>query len=76
MIAYHQAGCIVEYLLQHYGVEKFKQLWQQGFDHFNEIYGVSFSRMEADIQATAERDFPKAPAIDWTIFSVGVCEWK
>jgi hypothetical protein len=71
MIAYHQAGCIVEYLLKHYGVEKFRALWQQGFDHFDEIYGTSFSRMDADIQATAQRDYPKPPDIDWKTFSVG-----
>jgi hypothetical protein len=71
MIAYHQAGCIVEYLLHHYGVEKFKELWQQGFDRFDVIYGVSFSRIEADIQATVERDFPKAPPINWKVFSIG-----
>ena len=71
MIAYHQAGCMVEYLLKNYGVEKFSNLWQQGFYNFNEIYGISFSRMEADIKATAERDFPKPPDIDWKSFSVG-----
>ena len=71
MIAYHQAGCMVEYLLRKYGVEKFRDLWQQGFYNFNKIYGTSFSRMEADIKATAERDYPKPPNIDWKAFSVG-----
>jgi hypothetical protein len=71
MIAYHQAGCMVEYLLRKYGVDKFRDLWQQGFYNFNKIYGTSFSPIEADIKATAERDYPKPPTIDWKSFSVG-----
>jgi hypothetical protein len=71
LIAYHQAGCIVEYLVRKYGVEKFRDLWQQGFYHFNQIYGTTFSLMEADIKATAERDYPRPPKIDWKAFSVG-----
>jgi hypothetical protein len=71
MITYHQAGWMVGYLLKHYGVGKLRDLWQQGLFHFNAIYGTSFSHMEADIKAAAERDYPKAPEIDWTSFSVG-----
>jgi hypothetical protein len=71
MIAYHQAGCMVEYLLRKYGVEKFRDLWQQGFYHFQDIYGASFSRVETEIKATAQRDCPRPPTIDWKVFSVG-----
>jgi hypothetical protein len=71
MIAYHQAGCMVEYMLRNYGVEKFRALWQQGFYNFNKIYGTPFSRMEADIKANAERDCPTAPDIVWKKFSEG-----
>jgi hypothetical protein len=71
MIAYHQAAWMVEYLLRKYGVEKFRDLWQQGFHNFDKIYGTSFSRIEPDIMATAERDYPKPPNIDWKAFSVG-----
>jgi hypothetical protein len=71
MITYHQAGWMVGYLLKHYGVGKLRDLWQQGLFHFNAICGTSFSHMEADIKAAAERDYPKAPEIDWTSFSVG-----
>lgn len=71
MIAYHQAGCMVEYLLRKYGVEKFRDLWRQGFDHFPDIYGTSFSTVEAEIKSTAERDYPTPPKIDWKVFSVG-----
>jgi hypothetical protein len=71
MIAYHQGGWMIGYLLQHYGVEKLRDLWQQGLDHSKTIYGASFSQLEGDIQAAAARDFPKAPEIDWRSFEVG-----
>jgi hypothetical protein len=71
MITYHQAGWMAGYLLGHYGVEKVRELWQQGIYHSNEIYGTPFSQVEADIKAAAERDYPKAPDIDWKSFEVG-----
>lgn len=40
MIAYHQAACIVQYLLANYDVEKFKYLWKQGFASFEKIYSM------------------------------------
>jgi hypothetical protein len=71
MIAYHQAGCMVEYLLKFYGIEKVWELWQQGFYSFDKIYGTSFPKMEADIKKEAEKDYPTAPNIDWKTFSMG-----
>jgi hypothetical protein len=71
MVTYHQAGWMAGYLLGHYGVEKVRELWQQGIYHSNEIYGTPFSQVEADIKAAAERDYAKAPDIDWKSFEVG-----
>jgi hypothetical protein len=71
MIAYHQSAYLVQYLLQHYGVEKFRNLWQQGFNNFQPIYGVTFSEVVKDTDMTVKRDYPTAPDIDWKKFSVG-----
>lgn len=71
MITYHQAGWMAGYLLGHYGVEKLKELWQEGIYHSKEIYGRSFAQVEAEIEAAAERDYPKAPEINWKSFEVG-----
>jgi hypothetical protein len=71
MIAYHQSAYLVQYLLKHYGVEKFRNLWQQGFNSFQSIYGVTFSEVVKDIDITAKRDYPTAPDIVWKKFSVG-----
>ena len=39
--------------------------------HSKEIYERLFSQVEAEIKAAAERDYPKAPDIDWKSFEVG-----
>ena len=49
MISYHQSAHIVEFLLTNYGIEKFKELWKKGFCFFEEIYTISFSQMEIEI---------------------------
>jgi hypothetical protein len=71
MIAYHQSAFLVQYLLKQYSVEKFRNLWQQGFNSFQPIYGVTFSDVVRDIDITAKRDYPTAPDIVWKKFSEG-----
>jgi hypothetical protein len=71
MIAYHQAAYMVQYLLSNYGVEKFEDLWLQGFANFNKIYGTPFTKVEISIASTAKHDYPIAPAIVWKTFSEG-----
>jgi hypothetical protein len=71
MIAYHQAAFIVQYLLNKYGVEKFKDLWSQGFDAFEKIYNIPFSQVKAHISTKAKQDYPSAPSINWNTFQVG-----
>jgi hypothetical protein len=73
MIAYHQCGFISQYLLANYGVEKFKELWTQGFENFEKIYGLPFAKVKLSIDSTAKHDYPTAPPIDWKVFSIG-CE--
>src|SRR5215218_10147926 len=68
MIAYHQAAYIVQYLLNQYGVAKFKELWTQGFDQFERIYGMSFQQAKTNMDKIAKQDYPAAPAIDWSSF--------
>jgi hypothetical protein len=71
MIAYHQSAFMVQYLLSNYGVEKFKDLWTQGFANFEKIYGAPFTKVEIGIDNTAKHDYPNAPGIVWKTFSEG-----
>ena len=71
MIAYHQAAYIAQYLLNKYGVEKFKQLWTRGFDQFERIYGIRFQQAQRDMDTLVKQNYPTAPAIDWNSFQKG-----
>jgi hypothetical protein len=71
MIAYHQAAYIVQFLLTTYGVNKFKDLWIQGFNQFDQIYGIPFQQAKTQMDGIAERHYPVAPDIDWTNFEKG-----
>ncbi len=70
MVAYHQSAYIVQYLLSRYGVEKFKNLWIEGYPNFAKIYGVSFNQIQADINQV-QKDISAVPLIDWNTFQQG-----
>ncbi|MBO0354539.1 hypothetical protein J0656_10975 [Muricauda ruestringensis] len=71
MIAYHQSGYIVQYLLEHYSIGQFKQLWTDGFEKFEEIYGFSYAKIEDDLQKAVMLKYSETPNIDWEKFSKG-----
>jgi Peptidase MA superfamily len=71
MVAYHQSACIVQFLLNHYSINKFIELWKTGFVHFQEIYHFPFSKILAGINETALVHYPEAPLINWEIFKKG-----
>ena len=71
MIGYHQSAHAVEYLLNNYNIEQFKQLWTQGFDSFESIYGISFSKAKADLEKALLKKYPSAPDINWKSFKEG-----
>ncbi len=48
VIAYIQSAGVFKYLYEHYGVEKMKRLWVEGFENFNAIYGFSTKQLEKD----------------------------
>jgi hypothetical protein len=46
--AYPQAGSLVKYLYEKYGIEKFKTLWQKGSGSIEKIYGKSLAEIEKE----------------------------
>jgi hypothetical protein len=71
MIGYHQSAYLVEYLLNNYNIEQFKQFWAQGFDSFESIYNISVSKAKADLEQVLLKKYPSAPDIDWETFKEG-----
>lgn len=71
MVSYHQSAYVVQYLLENYTLEQFKKLWTEGFEKFEEIYGLSYPKMESDLKKVVVEKYPKVPEIDWEKFSKG-----
>ncbi len=71
MIAYHQSAAIVEYLLNNYETEKFKELWVTGFSQFKQIYGLEFSELKNNLEKSLLEKYPTKPNIDWESFKEG-----
>ena len=71
MVSYHQSAHIVEYLITNYGLDKFKELWREGFNSFEKIYSISFTKMEEMINKKIIEDHPTVVSIEWDVFSEG-----
>jgi hypothetical protein len=71
MIGYHQSAYLVKYLLNNYNIEQFEKLWTQGFDSFESIYGIRFSKAKADLEKALLKKYPSVPDIDWETFKEG-----
>ena len=46
VIAYLQSAGYFKYLYETYGVEKMKKLWNDGFDSFESIYGITIEELD------------------------------
>lgn len=71
MISYHQSAYVAQYLLEHYGIEKFSALWQGGFTSFEEVYEMPFSEMELRINSDLQEKVPNVVEVDWERFKKG-----
>jgi len=49
MIAYTQSAFVCKYLIDNYGLEKFKLLWKGGFDMLQSIYGFNKEQLEINL---------------------------
>lgn len=71
MIGYHQSACIVEYLMETYGIEKLEELWKNGLTRFESIYGLSFAQLVINLNKHILKKHPVVPKIDWVVFREG-----
>lgn len=62
--AYMQSAGVFKYLYEHYGVARMKQLWVQGFEQFESIYGISLEQFEKEWLAFVKKTVVP-PGIDW-----------
>ena len=71
MVAYHQSAYVVQFLIDSFGVDKLKQLWKEGFNSFEKIYGTSYKNVENEIDNKLKEKYHKIPNINWDTFKEG-----
>ena len=68
-IYYNHSAYIVRYLIDNYGMEKFKYLWQNGLDDFEELYGLSLEECTKKINDELNKKYPNPIDFNWEAFT-------
>lgn len=71
MIAYTQSAFICKFLIDNYGISKFKELWKSGYEKLNEIYGFDSKTLENTLKDYINKKYPKDINFDWEEFNKG-----
>lgn len=67
-IRYSQSAYIVQYLIDNYGMNKIKELWQSSMDDFPKIYGKKINHVVLDIENELNAKYPNSIDFDWDKF--------
>lgn len=71
IISYTQSAFISKFLIDNYGIEKFKQLWGEGFEGLETVYGFSKDELERDLATYVMKEHPGEVEFDWEEFNKG-----
>ena len=71
MVAYTQSALISKYLIENYGIAKFRELWKNGYANFNVIYGFNSKSLQSKIFEYINKKYPKNIDFDWEKFNKG-----
>ncbi len=71
MIAYTQSAFVCKFLIDNYGMEKFKLLWKSGFDKVQSIYGFNNEQLEISLAKYVNEKYPIHIEFDWEKFNKG-----
>lgn len=64
-----QAAYIVSHLIEKNGIAKLKQLWIEGMDRFETIFGESFSGITDRINESLQSEYTPPFPMDWKTFT-------
>ncbi len=71
MVAYTQSAFICKYLIDTYGIEKFKQLWKKGHNEMQSIYGFNNEQLESILAEYVIEKHPTEITFNWEVFNEG-----
>jgi hypothetical protein len=73
LLAYLQAGSFFGYVRETYGLARVRALWEQGFDHFERIFGKLPSAVDAEWRKHLRASYPD-PKVDWALLKKDGCQ--
>lgn len=71
MITYTQSAFICKYLIDNFGLNKFKKLWKGGFSEMQSVYGFSHEVLQKKIKVYINEKIPNDIKFDWEEFNKG-----
>ena len=72
-IANTQSAWIVTHLLEKYGVEKLKEVYQQDMANFEKIYGLSFNKIQNNLKTQLRKKYKKSDNLTCSEISTKDC---
>ena len=73
MEGYMQAGSVVQYFIEKYGMDKFKLLWQRGVGELTQIINISSKEFEKEYHEFLRESYEQKPEIDWGLLNEKGC---
>jgi hypothetical protein len=73
LIAYLQAGSLLGYIRETYGLAKVRALWNEGFEQFETILDKSPSAVDAEWRKHLKASYPE-PKVDWIALKKTGCQ--
>lgn len=71
--AYLQAGSVVQFFLDKYGLAKFEALWKQGVKNLEPIIHQSKTDFEKEYHRFLRKTYPQQPEINWALLNEKGC---
>jgi hypothetical protein len=71
MVTYFQSAFICKYLIDNYGLEKFKLLWKNGLNELQSIYGFNKEQLEINLSEFVNKKHPTEIEFNWEKFNEG-----
>ena len=71
MIAYTQSAFVCKFLIDNYGLEKFKLLWKNGFNELQSIYGFNNQQLEMSLLEFINKIYSTEIEFNWNKFNEG-----
>ena len=73
MAGYMQAGSVVQYFIEKYGIEKFAMLWKRGVGELSQIIEMSSEDFETEYHEFLRKTYKQKPEINWDLLNKNGC---